>query len=78
MNQYCRNRKPVAFEAASRMPPLAHIIRGRPFDIMESDAAAWLVAQPEIRQWIWNIMKRDGALVLDLETHRWKGVDWQG
>jgi hypothetical protein len=44
---------------------------------MESDAAAWLVAQPEIRQWIWNIMKRDGALVLDLENHCWRGVDWQ-
>jgi hypothetical protein len=59
------------------MPCLKHFIRGRSFDIMESEAAAWLVSQPEIRQWLWNIIKRDGSIVLDLENHCWHGADYR-
>jgi hypothetical protein len=62
-------------QAARRMPPLAHFVRGEKFDIMKSEAAQWLASQPEIRQWLWNVMKRDGAIVLDLERQCWRGVD---
>jgi hypothetical protein len=42
-------------QAASRMPPLCHWPGdGNGFDIMASDVADWLVAQPEIRQEVFN------------------------
>jgi len=45
------------------MPLLDHHRHGRPFNIMESDVAAWLCEQPEIRQEIFNYYKRAGAIV---------------
>jgi hypothetical protein len=63
--------------AAAEMPPLSHWRKGEPFDIMHSKAAEWLSQQPEIRQHIWNLAKRDGAIILDLEHHCWRGVNWR-
>ena len=60
--------------AARRMPPLPHFVHGRPFNIMESQAAEWLSRQPEIRQRIWNDAKKDGAIFLDPSTGMWRGV----
>lgn len=63
--------------AARKMPPLQHFKPGERFDIMQSAAAAWLCEQPEIRQWVWNTVKADGSVVLDLETHTWRGVNFK-
>ena len=71
------HQRPPAMEAARRMPPLPHFVPGRPFDIMESEAAAWLSQQPEIRQWLWNIAKKHGSIILDLEHHCWHGADYR-
>jgi hypothetical protein len=51
-----------AYRAAAKMPLLAHFQKGRTFDISESDVAAWLCQQPEIRQEIFNWFKRLGAI----------------
>jgi len=70
------HQRPAAMEAARKMPPLPHFVRGEPsFDIMRSKAAEWLSRQPEIRQWLWNIAKKHGSIILDLENHVWHGAD---
>ena len=69
------HQRPPAMEAARKMPPLSHFVRGEPFDIMRSKAAEWLSRQPEIRQWLWNIAKKHGSIILDLENHVWHGAD---
>jgi hypothetical protein len=56
------------------MPLLDHYHRGRPFNIMESDVAAWLREQPEIQQEIFDYCKRNGAIVYDDGKRR--GVDF--
>jgi hypothetical protein len=59
------------------MPLLAHYQRGRPFDIMESDVAAWLCSQAAIRQFVFNYLKAHGAIQLDLESGQWRGTAWK-
>jgi hypothetical protein len=68
---------PPAVITARQMPLLHHYHQGRPFSIMESDAVDWLISQPEVRQHIWNVAKRDGSVVLDPESGQWHGVDWR-
>jgi hypothetical protein len=57
------------------LPVLRHFQPGQSFDIMRSDVAAWLCDQPEIRQEVFNIFKRHGAIVY--EDGRWRGVAWE-
>jgi hypothetical protein len=62
-----------AIKAARKMPVLDHYQPGRPFNISESDVVAWLCAQPEIQQQIFNWLKYEGALLyLD---GQWIGSD---
>jgi hypothetical protein len=54
------------------MPLLGHHCRrGESFDIMQSDACRWLIAQPEIRQEIFNFCKHAGAMVF--ANGKWVG-----
>jgi hypothetical protein len=64
-------------EAAARMPPLTHWPSGQCFDIMRSEVAAWLSRQPALRQEIFNLCRRNGAITYDLETRQWRGVEWR-
>jgi hypothetical protein len=71
------HRKPnPALEVASNMPPLAHFTP-MGFDIMRSQAVAWLIKQPEIRQWLWNRLRDTGVITYDVETKTWRGVNWK-
>jgi hypothetical protein len=45
---------------------------------MQSDVCAWLIDQPEIRQELFNWVKRNGSIVFDLETGRWVGAEYSG
>jgi hypothetical protein len=62
-----------ALATARRMPLLSHFHVGRPFDLAESDVIAWLCAQPEIQQELFNYVKRHGAIVY--EDGKWRGVE---
>jgi hypothetical protein len=62
-----------AFKAAAKMPVLDHYHPGQPFDFMRSDVAEWLLAQPEIRQEMFNWMKRLKAILY--VDGRWIGAD---
>jgi hypothetical protein len=58
------------------MPSLRHHRAGERFNILESDAVAWLIEQPEVRQWVFNVFKRHGGIPFDPETHCWRGTAW--
>ena len=67
------------------MPPLRHKFPDEPFDIMNSEVVNWIVAQPEIRQWIFDKVANkkgvvsagntDCLIVYNPETGKWQGVD---
>ena len=61
-------------EAASRMPALCHWPKEGGFDIMRSEVCDWLVAQPEVRQWVFNVCKWHGAITYDMESRTWRGI----
>ena len=59
------------------MPPLTHWPNdGYGFDIMRSDVVDWMCQQPELRQWLFNLVRNAGAITYDLETRTWRGVAW--
>jgi len=60
------------------MPVLRHHVPGQRFDIMQSDVCAWLIDQPAIRQEIFNWVKRNGGILFDVETGRWRGANYSG
>jgi hypothetical protein len=63
-----------ALRAAAHLPLLPHHRPGQHFDIQNSALCDWLCDQPAIRQWIFNVAKRHGAIQFDIETGRWRGV----
>jgi hypothetical protein len=64
--------KQKALAAASKMPPLKHN-NGEPFDIMQSDVAAWLVEQPEIRAFVFDSMNGSHAIIFNHALQAWHG-----
>jgi hypothetical protein len=62
-------------KAAAKMPPLPHWSH-QGFDVMRSEVCKWLIAQPELRQELFNWAKRHGVITFDTETHCWRGVQW--
>ena len=62
-------------DCAKKMPPLKHGMGDDEFDIMNSDVAAWLMNQPEIRQKIFNMAVNKKLIVFSPKTRKWQGVD---
>ena len=65
-----------AFAAACSMPEgLKHHPNpaNDKFDILDSEVAAWLIAQPEIREWVFEQFEMSGALIFDWATGTWSG-----
>jgi hypothetical protein len=60
------------------MPLLPHHVPGEKFDIMQSQAVRWLINCPEIRQDVWNWLRRMGVIEFDIESGCWRGVAWSG
>ena len=58
---------------ASKMPPRYHTLPNRKFDIFESEVIKWLLAQPEILQYLFNKAKE--YCVYDPVTGKWRGKD---
>jgi hypothetical protein len=71
-----KTSRDYALEVARRMPALRHFPPpGEPFDISKSQVINWLIAQAPVQQELFNFCKRHGAIVYDVETHRWRGAD---
>lgn len=63
---------------ASTMPPLSHWLgHDQSFSITRSEVVRWLIAQPEIQQFVFNACKNAGVIEFDLESRRWHGVAWK-
>jgi hypothetical protein len=60
-------------DAARRCSLLDHFRPGRGFNILESDVGAWLCEQPEVRQFIFNYVKRHEAIIY--VDGRWVGAE---
>ena len=71
------------------MPPLRHKLPDEPFDIMKSEVVDWIVAQPEIRQWIFDKVASTNKrgfvsagnmrclIAYNRATGTWQGSDYQ-
>jgi hypothetical protein len=67
------------FRVVKTMPPLWHFPpNGQPFDVMKSEVVQWMLKQPEIAQTVFNMAKRHGMIVYDLESKTWRGIRWRG
>lgn len=62
-------------DCARKMPELHHNMPGRDFDIRDSEAAKWLMQQPEIMQKIFDMANRKGVIKYDKAKNTWKGAD---
>lgn len=67
-----RQRQNRVLKVAAQMPPLHHKPPDQDFDIMRSEAAQWLVNQPEIRLFVFDLAYRRGAI--RFEKGLWQGV----
>ena len=57
------------------MPALPHTIPGRPFRLEESPAVNWLLAQPELRNWLFGQLAGKKLIAYDAATGTWRGAD---
>ena len=56
------------------MPPLFHTLPGEEFDIQRSEVVRWLLRQPEIQRWIFDIVRGRRLIQFDPENGTWSGV----
>ena len=62
-------------DKAAKMPELAHYPNKElPYDVMKSDVAAWLIEQPEAREWLCAAARSYGAIVYDADANKWRGT----
>ena len=62
-----------ALRTFSKMPPLSHGSREAAYDVNESDAVKWLLAQDAIKQWVFDFARASGRVVFDRESGQWHG-----
>ena len=67
-------KKTKTFEVACKMPKLKHI-NGKQFDFVDSETAAWIMAQPEIQNYICRKLAAVGAIYFNPITKTWIGIN---
>ena len=67
----------AAVDAAKKMPPLFHKLPDENFDVRKSRTLWWLVKQPEVLNYVWNIIQSSKAIIYDQDIGKWKGVDFE-
>ena len=50
---------------------------GEDFDIRKSRTLWWLIKQPEVLNYVWNIIQSSKAIIYDQDIGKWKGVDFE-
>ena len=67
-----KSKKVIA--VAETMPELSHYPdRSQQFDIRKSEVVQWIIQQPEILQWLFNVINNNGLIQFDPATQTWKG-----
>ena len=64
-------------DIAKDMPPLYHKLPDEEFDYRKSRTLWWLVKQPSVLKYIWDIVKQSGSVVYDAKTGKWKGINFE-
>lgn len=64
------------YEAISKMPPLRHTV-GETFDMEKSEVVAWLMALPQLKQWLFSKISGTGRIVFDEKTGTWSGAPYR-
>lgn len=65
-------------DTAKRMPPLFHKLPGEDFDIRKARTLWWLVKQPQVLKYIWDLLKQSGAVEYNSSTGKWQGIEFEG
>lgn len=58
-----------------KMPPLRHKI-GDTFDVNTSEVISYMIAQPEVRQKLFDVANQRGVIIYDPKTKTWRGCDY--
>lgn len=66
----------VRLDDALTMPPLKHK-HGETFDWSSSEVCNWLMAQPRVRQYVFDKCNQRGLIVYNPDTGTWSGKDYK-
>ncbi len=61
------------YSKVGEMPPLKHKV-GESFDIEKSEVVAWLMAQPQTKEWAFRQAAGRGLIEYDESSGTWRGV----
>lgn len=64
-------------EVGRKLPPSYHKLPGQDFDLKKSEAVKWLIDQPEVLNFVMDIMNKSEAIVYDKVTGKWQGIDYR-
>jgi len=67
-DEYMKKIRSKKLLVARNMPPLYHTIPGKNFDIAQSEVVKWLIAQPDILNYIWDNIKNSGDVFYNTDT----------
>lgn len=65
-------------KCARYMPALSNSKEKDNFDIKKSEAAKWLVSQPEVMQKVFDLARYHGLIEYNPGKKTWQGVDYDG
>lgn len=69
--------KQAVIDAAKKMPPLYHKLPNEEFDFRKSRTLWWLIKQPEVLGFLWNLVTSAKAVTYDPQSQKWSGVDFE-
>lgn len=64
-------------EVGRNLPPSYHKLPNKDFELKKSEVSKWLIEQPEILSFVFEIIKKSEMIVYDKETKKWQGVDYE-
>lgn len=64
-------------DAAKRMPPLYHKIPDEKFSLYKARTLWWIVKQPEVLEFLWDLVKQSKAIVYNPSTGKWQGIEFE-
>lgn len=70
-----KNPRDKRLLAAKKMPPLRRTVPGRTYSIEKDEAAAWMARQPELMNYLFDLLARVGYVIYDPESKTWRGTD---
>lgn len=57
-----------------KMPELYHRFPNEKYDPTKSEVLKWIKEQPELIEWIFNLVEKRDLVKYDKETGKWHGV----